>query len=62
VLKPGKQKDSFTKPYHEMTEFEKATYNLIHQMRLEITQEAIQTKLLQYIKENRDEIKLNEFC
>ena len=45
-----------------MTEFEKATYNLIHQMRLEITQEAIQTKLLQYIKENRDEIKLNEFC
>ncbi len=45
-----------------MNDIEKDTYHSIHQMRLEITQEAIQNLLLQYIKENRDEVKLNEFC
>jgi hypothetical protein len=50
------------KAFHEMTEFEQKTFNFIYKLRREMTSESLQATLVQYIKTNRDEEKLNEFC
>lgn len=66
IEKPGRKKSAKggkqKKPYHEMNDFQKQTYDFILRCRREIKAETIQATLQQYIKENKDEEKLNEFC
>ena len=45
-----------------MNEFEQKTFNFIHKLRREMKSESIQATLTHYIKTNKDEEKLNEFC
>ena len=45
-----------------MNEFERKTFNFIHKLRREMKSDNIQATLVHYIKTNKDEEKLNEFC
>lgn len=50
------------KAFHEMSDFEQKTFNFIHKLRREMKSESLQATLIQYIKTNKDEEKLNAFC
>ena len=48
--------------YKEMNEFQKETHNFINKLKRDITYETLYAKLWHYIKVNKDEEKLDEFC
>ena len=56
-FKKGKEQRSF----HELNEFEKETYEYIYKLKQDMKPDAIAATLNQYIKENRDENKLEQF-
>ena len=63
-LKHVKQQKSKStaKKYHEMNDHEKETYNLIKNLRRELTADNLQAKLMSYIRSNHDEKMITSFC
>ena len=55
----NKKPSGKAKKYHEMNEYEKDTFNLIKNLRRELTAENLQAKLLSYIRTNHDEKMIN---